>query len=74
MRRGVRSGTGSEWLRIGGVKMFLDGSLGSRTAWMLEPYEGTRDRGMPITTEEEAARAMRAAADAGIAASGARHR
>ena len=68
VRRGVRSGTGSEWLRIGGVKMFLDGSLGSRTAWMLGPYEGTRDRGMPITTEDEAARAMRAAADAGIAA------
>jgi predicted amidohydrolase YtcJ len=63
----VRSGEGSAWLRIGGVKMFLDGSLGSRTAWMLEPYAGSRDRGMPITTEEEAGRAMRTAADAGIA-------
>jgi predicted amidohydrolase YtcJ len=68
IRRGVRSGTGSEWLRIGGVKLFLDGSLGSRTAWMLEPYAGSRDRGMPITSEEEAARAVRTAADAGIAA------
>ena len=66
--RGVKSGTGSEWLRIGGVKLFLDGSLGSRTAWMLEPYAGSRDRGMPITSEEEAARAVRMAADAGIAA------
>ena len=26
--------------RIGGVKLFLDGSLGSGTAWMLEPYAG----------------------------------
>ena len=33
--------------------MFLDGSLGSRTAWMLEPYAGTRDRGMPITGEKD---------------------
>ena len=53
-RSGTRSGHGSDWLRIGGVKMFLDGSLGSRTAWMLEPYEGLRDRGMPITAEAEA--------------------
>ena len=67
VRRGIRSGTGSPWLRIGGVKLFLDGSLGSRTAWMLEPYEGSRDRGLPITSEDEAARAMRAAAAAGIA-------
>jgi predicted amidohydrolase YtcJ len=68
VERGVRSGSGSERLRIGGVKLFLDGSLGSRTAWMLEPYVGSRDRGMPITTEDEAARAVRMAAAGGIAA------
>ena len=68
LRRGARSGTGrSAWLRTGGIKLFLDGSLGSRTAWMLEPYAGTRDRGMPITAEREAAVAMRTAAGAGIA-------
>jgi predicted amidohydrolase YtcJ len=33
---GVRSGWGDEWLRIWGVKAFLDGSLGSRTAEMLD--------------------------------------
>jgi predicted amidohydrolase YtcJ len=67
LARGLRSGMGSERLRMGGVKLFLDGSLGSRTAWMLEPYATSRDRGMPLTSEEEAARAMRAAAEAGIA-------
>jgi predicted amidohydrolase YtcJ len=67
LARGDRSGTGSEWVRLGGVKMFLDGSLGSRTAWMLEPYAGTRDRGMAITAESAAAEAMRAAASGGIA-------
>jgi predicted amidohydrolase YtcJ len=42
---GIRSGWRSPggWIRIGGVKMFLDGALGSRTAWMREPYVGTAD-------------------------------
>jgi len=35
-RMGVRSGWGDEGLRIWGVKAFLDGSLGSRTAEMLD--------------------------------------
>jgi predicted amidohydrolase YtcJ len=35
-RLGVRSGWGDEWLRFWGVKAFLDGSLGSRTAEMLD--------------------------------------
>jgi len=33
-RMGVRSGWGDDWLRFWGVKAFLDGSLGSRTAEM----------------------------------------
>lgn len=68
VRRGVRSGAGSEWLTHGGVKLFLDGSLGSRTAWMLAPYEGSRDSGMPVTDRETARLAVTTAADAGIAA------
>jgi predicted amidohydrolase YtcJ len=35
-RMGVRSGWGDDRLRIWGVKAFLDGSLGSRTAQMLD--------------------------------------
>jgi predicted amidohydrolase YtcJ len=64
---GERSGMGSEWMTLGGVKMFLDGSLGSRTAWMLQPYEGSRDRGMPLTEADEAERAMRLSSEHGIA-------
>jgi predicted amidohydrolase YtcJ len=67
IRRGARSGTGSPWLGMGGVKLFLDGSLGSRTAWMLEPYERSRDRGMPVAGEKEARDAVQAAASNGIA-------
>ncbi len=37
---GLISGTGDDMLMIGGVKLFLDGSAGGRTAWMTEPYLG----------------------------------
>ena len=36
---GLQSGFGSEYLRIGPVKLFADGALGPQTAAMLEPYE-----------------------------------
>jgi predicted amidohydrolase YtcJ len=35
---GVRRAFGGPWLRIGAVKAFADGSLGSRTAYFFEPY------------------------------------
>jgi predicted amidohydrolase YtcJ len=38
-----RNGRGDEWLRTGGVKGFMDGSLGSHTAAMLQPYADTPD-------------------------------
>jgi predicted amidohydrolase YtcJ len=36
---GLRSGFGSDFLRIGSVKLFSDGALGPHTAAMLQPYE-----------------------------------
>jgi hypothetical protein len=42
-----QAGTGSEWLRIGGLKGFMDGSLGSHTAAMLEPFtDAPSDKGL----------------------------
>lgn len=35
---GLRTGFGDNFLRLGHVKVFTDGSLGSRTAWMLAPF------------------------------------
>jgi len=35
---GVRAGFGDAWLRIGGLKGFADGSLGSTTALFFAPY------------------------------------
>jgi predicted amidohydrolase YtcJ len=34
----VPAGLGDEMLRITGVKLYMDGSLGARTAWLREPY------------------------------------
>ncbi len=64
---GLRSGFGGEWIRIGGVKMFLDGALGSRTAWLREPYEGTPDeRGISTLPPDEFRAAAERASAAGI--------
>lgn len=42
-------GTGDNWLRIGGLKGFMDGSLGSHTAAFLEPFtDAPDDRGFLI--------------------------
>ncbi|HEY60507.1 MAG TPA: amidohydrolase [Anaerolineae bacterium] len=37
---GLRTGEGDDWLRIGWLKLFMDGALGPQTASMLEPYKG----------------------------------
>lgn len=36
-------GAGDEWLRIGGLKGFMDGSLGSHTAAFLDPFTDAPD-------------------------------
>jgi predicted amidohydrolase YtcJ len=35
---GVTTGFGDDWLRIGGIKLFADGSMGSGTAAFFAPY------------------------------------
>ncbi len=37
---GIYSGFGDEWLRIGALKMAIDGGTTPHTAFMYEPYEG----------------------------------
>jgi predicted amidohydrolase YtcJ len=64
---GLRTGFGDEYLRVGHVKLFADGSQGARTAWVLEPYEDTGDCGMPLTPLEEIAEAVTKADRAGLA-------
>jgi hypothetical protein len=64
---GLRTGFGDEWLWIGGMKAFMDGALGPRTAAMLQPYVGEADnRGMLNMDGEELFEHGRRAADAGL--------
>ena len=46
-------GHGDEWVRIGGLKGFVDGSLGSHTAAMLQPFsDSPKDSGLFVTPPE----------------------
>ena len=46
-KTGVRGAFGDSWLRIGGLKGFADGSLGSTTALFFEPYsDAPKTRGL----------------------------
>jgi len=57
-------GRGDDWLRIGGLKGFMDGSLGSHTAAFFEPFlDAPDDRGL-FVTEPEQMREWALAADA----------
>ncbi len=65
---GLRTGLGDEWLRLGHLKIFSDGTLGSRSASMLEPYAGEPDNyGIPVRTPENLRYLIRTAAANGIA-------
>jgi len=50
---GLRSGYGDDWLRFGGLKLFADGALGSRTGAMFAPYEGESENLGLLTLEPE---------------------
>lgn len=51
---GLQSGFGDDLLRIGAIKVFMDGALGPRTAAMFEPYEGEpQNRGMLLVDGEQ---------------------
>ena len=50
---GLRQGYGNDYVFLGPIKMFKDGALGSKTAHMLEPYEGRPGhRGLEVMTNE----------------------
>ncbi len=67
---GLQSGFGDEWVRFGHVKLFSDGSLGARTAWMLAPYENDpANTGMFLTPPAEMTRLIQKAHRHGVAIS-----
>lgn len=51
---GIKTGFGDERLKIGPVKMFLDGGFGGRTAYLKAPYQGSAsDRGIVYVNQKE---------------------
>lgn len=51
---GVHTGLGDEWVRVGGIKQFADGSISERTARLSQPYLGRPDYfGLFLSTEEQ---------------------
>ena len=57
---GLRSGLGGPLLRLGYLKVFMDGTLGSQTAWMLD------GSGVRITSGEQLAEIVRCGAAIGF--------
>ena len=64
---GLRTGFGDDYFRVGHVKYFADGAQGTRTAWLLKPYEGTDSTGLQLTPIRDIAKAIHQATAAGLA-------
>ncbi len=65
----INSGYGNEWLKIGGIKLFIDGSLGGRTALMLEPFENEPENlGISFLSKQELIEILKKINDNNLAA------
>lgn len=63
----AREGTGDKWLKVGGLKGFVDGSLGSHTAAFFEPFtDAPSDTGLWVNTPEQLYTWISAADKAGL--------
>jgi predicted amidohydrolase YtcJ len=64
---GAEANFGSDWVRVGGVKGFMDGSLGSSTAKMFAPYEGEpKNVGVYVTPPDTMRSLIRSSDAAGL--------
>jgi predicted amidohydrolase YtcJ len=62
-----KEGRGDDWLRWGGLKGFVDGSLGSTTAWFHQPYtDAPTMSGLVVTDPARLATDIRKADAAGL--------
>jgi hypothetical protein len=66
MAAGIHTGFGDEWVRVGGVKQFADGSISERTAWLSQPYLGIpKYSGLQLSPREKLLETSRRAHAAG---------
>ena len=67
LKTGLRTGDGSRFFKIGNIKLFADGSLGARTAYMRDSYNGhPGDCGVQVYTDEALREMARLAHEAGM--------
>ena len=63
----LKQGRGDKWLRIGGLKEFVDGSLGSHTAAFFKPFtDAPGDSGFFVTQESVLYQRIKSADSAGL--------
>jgi hypothetical protein len=60
---GFLSGLGDNYLKFQGIKIFMDGSIGARTAAMNQPYTGTKNYGKLLVSEERLENMIKKAED-----------
>ena len=63
---GIESGFGDAWLRLGGIKLFADGSIGARNAALGEPYADSSEQGALNYSDEELISFIRRCDQAGL--------
>jgi hypothetical protein len=66
LRLGISSGFGDDILKIGGIKIFVDGSVGARTAAFFKGYRGVRKRGLLLRKKSRLEEAIRLAEEGGL--------
>lgn len=63
---GLRTNHGSEFVRVGAIKSFTDGSIGGRTAKLSEPYDDGTGTGQWVVDPEALAAIVESADAAGL--------
>ena len=65
--RGMRTGYGNDYFRIGNIKLLTDGSLGARTAALKDDYtDAPGNKGINVYTQEEMDEVIAMAHNAGM--------
>jgi predicted amidohydrolase YtcJ len=66
LETGLRTGSGGEFVTVGGVKSFTDGSFGGRTAKVTEPYADGEGTGQWVVDPDEYRDLVARVDDAGL--------
>jgi hypothetical protein len=64
--KGLSSTQSDDWVRCAGIKLFLDGAIGARTAALSKPYEHTSKRGMLLIPTRRLKKIIRIAEENGF--------